>query len=354
MTNSKNPNVKRNLIQAVVAIALVSLIISACSQSNTASDEIDNTPQTTSSDPVVQAAIAALTNQYQIDSNAVSFVEKQPVEWPDSCLGVDQPGIMCAMLVVDGYQIMLSISQETYEVHTNMDGSQTVLVPGPIPSTSGISYTKMGENTCQTFIFSENLEVSFGPCGSDLDPFNVEDYVRANELAHYISTFQSFTVNTADGFLNFKGTGSQQPSLSERQSILKWAQLTFNELQTGTEFTYDMNDGLILSWHREGGLAGVCNDLSIYDTGKVIATDCKHDASILVGEDWLNKDQLAKMFLWEENLALFEYAPQTDATADAVQIYLNFNGNGDIVTESDQQAVSTFAQDLYEEINSLN
>ncbi|MEJ2757501.1 MAG: hypothetical protein P8046_03370 [Anaerolineales bacterium] len=358
MTISNGSHPKKYLIQAVVLIALLSLIISACSQSNTGSEETEIAPQPTSAemitDPEVQAAIAALSDQYQIDSNTVSFVEKQPVEWPDSCLGVDQPGIMCAMHVVDGYRITLSVSQETYEVHTNTDGSQTVLVPGPIPTTTGVSFTKMGENTCQTFIFSENLEVSFGPCGSDLDPFNVEDYGRANELAHYISTFQSFTLNTSDGFLNFVGTGSQQSSPAEKQSILNWAQLTFNELQTGTENTSDLNNGLILTWHREGGIAGFCNDLSIYATGKVIATDCKNDASKLVGEDWLNKDQIAQILRWEENFAWFEYSPQTNATADAMQIYLNFNGNGDVVSESDKQTVANFAQDIYNEIASLN
>ena len=34
------------------------------------------------------------------------------------------------MHVVDGYRIMLSADNRTYEIRTNLDGSQTVIVPG--------------------------------------------------------------------------------------------------------------------------------------------------------------------------------------------------------------------------------
>lgn len=359
MINNNNLHFKKILLLGVIVLIMLSLIVSACSQSSTIGEDTEITPQPTASgventDPAVQASISVLADQYQINSDEISFVDKQPVEWPDSCLGVDQPGIMCAMHVVDGYQITLSANQESYEVHTNMDGSQTVLVPGPIPAATGVSFTKLSDNTCQTFIFSENYEAALGACGSDLDPISLADDVRANELAHYIATYQSFTLNTSDGFLNFAGAGSQQSTPAEKRSILKWAQLTYSELQSGTEITSDMNDGLILSWHREGGIAGFCDDLSIYTTGKVIATDCKNDATKLVGEDWLNSDQLAQVFEWEDSFAWFKYSPQTGATADAMQIDLNFNGTGDIVSESEQQEVATFAQDLFEQIASLN
>jgi hypothetical protein len=56
-------------------------------------------------------------------------VDVQPVQWPDSCLGVQIPGIMCAMHVVDGYRIILLANDQTYEVHSNLDGSQIALVP---------------------------------------------------------------------------------------------------------------------------------------------------------------------------------------------------------------------------------
>lgn len=359
MIKPQNTSSINRLIFGGVILIILSLSISACSQSNTTVQDTDIAPQPTLSgvdnnDPAVQAAISNLASQYQIDPTTISFVDKQPVEWPDGCLGLDQPGVLCAMHVVDGYRITLSVAQETYEVHTNLDGSQTVLVPGPIPAATGVSFTKFNDSTCQTYIFSENYEVAYGSCGSDLDPFTLQDNGRSNELTHYISTFQPFTLNTPDGFLNFAGTGSQQPTPAEKESILNWAQLTYNEIQSGTEETSDQDNGIILTWHREGGVAGFCNDLTVYTTGKVVATDCKNDATKLVGEDWLNNDQLAQVYGWEASLAWFDYSPQTTATTDSLEIGLVFNGNGDTVSESDEQAVEILAQDLYEQITSLN
>jgi hypothetical protein len=64
-----------------------------------------------------------------INNEPIQIVDVQQVQWPDTCLGVQQPGIMCAMHVVDGFKITLSANNQSYEVHSNLDGSQIVLVP---------------------------------------------------------------------------------------------------------------------------------------------------------------------------------------------------------------------------------
>jgi hypothetical protein len=78
--------------------------------------------------PVARAK-SFLAEKLSINEETIQFVEAQKVQWPDTCLGVQTPGIMCAFHVVDGYRITLSADNQTYEIHTNLDGSQIVLVP---------------------------------------------------------------------------------------------------------------------------------------------------------------------------------------------------------------------------------
>ena len=86
--------------------------------------------------PVARAK-SFLADKLNISNETIQFVETQAVQWPDSCLGVQQPGIMCAMHVVDGYRVTLSANDQTYEVRSNLDGSQTVLSPDPASMPKG-------------------------------------------------------------------------------------------------------------------------------------------------------------------------------------------------------------------------
>ena len=73
--------------------------------------------------------------------DAIQVVDIQSVQWPDSCLGVPQNGIMCAMHVVDGYRVILSVNNLQYEAHSNQDGSQMIFVPGPVLTEPGMTYS---------------------------------------------------------------------------------------------------------------------------------------------------------------------------------------------------------------------
>jgi len=88
--------------------------------------------------PVARAK-SFLADQLSIDKETIQLVDIQSVQWPDTCLGVQTPGVMCAFHVVDGYRITLSANGQSYEVHSNLDGSQTVLVPDSVSTSAGKS-----------------------------------------------------------------------------------------------------------------------------------------------------------------------------------------------------------------------
>jgi hypothetical protein len=48
--------------------------------------------------------------------------EITPTEWNDACLGLPQPGEICAQVITPGYRIVLSHLTETYEFHTDQTG----------------------------------------------------------------------------------------------------------------------------------------------------------------------------------------------------------------------------------------
>jgi hypothetical protein len=138
----------RNWVRAVLVFFLMALLLTACAQTSSTSSPdpaLQPTPQSpavgttpgTGTDAVVSAAKSALADQLGINVDAIQLVDIQPVQWPDSCLGIHKTGIMCAFHVVDGYRITLSANGQTYEVRSNLNGSQIVLVPGQGSTSTG-------------------------------------------------------------------------------------------------------------------------------------------------------------------------------------------------------------------------
>ena len=72
-----------------------------------------------------QAALRArqaLIDQLQVDGDTIGLVSAEPVEWPDACLGLQAPGVMCAQVITAGYNVVLSANGREYEFHTNESG----------------------------------------------------------------------------------------------------------------------------------------------------------------------------------------------------------------------------------------
>lgn len=57
---------------------------------------------------------------------------------------------------------------------------------------------------------------------------------------------------------------------------------------------------------------------------------------------------MTQFYQWLDSLNRFEYAPQTEATADAMTITLDFAGQGTTsATEADQQVIEAFAENVF-------
>lgn len=134
MKGNKTTYFTKKRTPLILAFALMTFLVTACARSGTqAVPSPQPTPTTAvqsgmSTLPVARAK-SFLADKLNIDKETIQLVDVQAVQWPDSCLGVQTPGVMCAMHVVDGLKIILSANNQTYDVHTNLDGSQIVLAP---------------------------------------------------------------------------------------------------------------------------------------------------------------------------------------------------------------------------------
>ena len=141
LNNNHSPKI---WLPVILACSFIAILLTACAGSGT---QVVSTPQSTpttaaqggmSTLPVARAK-SLLADKLNINEETIKLVDAQAVQWPDSCLGVQTPGIMCAMHVVGGFKITLSANNQTYEVHSNLDGSQSVLAPGPVSTSAGQS-----------------------------------------------------------------------------------------------------------------------------------------------------------------------------------------------------------------------
>lgn len=72
-----------------------------------------------------QAALAArkmLMEQLKVDVDLIGLVSAEQVDWPDGCLGIQTPGVMCIQVISPGYKVILSANGVEYEFHTNETG----------------------------------------------------------------------------------------------------------------------------------------------------------------------------------------------------------------------------------------
>ncbi len=67
-------------------------------------------------------ARADLVGRLQIDPDTIKLVSVEAVEWPDGCLGIQTPGVMCTMVITPGYRVVLEAGGKQYEYHTNVSG----------------------------------------------------------------------------------------------------------------------------------------------------------------------------------------------------------------------------------------
>ena len=104
------------VVSSILLVTASVILLAACAAQPA-------TPSSSPPNPAAAAAVRALAEQLKIPESQISVASVEATQWPDSCLGLPNPGEMCAMHVVPGYRIVVHANGNSYEFHTNQDGS---------------------------------------------------------------------------------------------------------------------------------------------------------------------------------------------------------------------------------------
>jgi len=70
-----------------------------------------------------ETAVADLSARLGVDPALIVHVSSEPTEWPDACLGVHQPDVLCAQVITYGYRVILEYYGTQYEYRTDGNGT---------------------------------------------------------------------------------------------------------------------------------------------------------------------------------------------------------------------------------------
>ncbi|MCB0110909.1 MAG: hypothetical protein KDE53_33545, partial [Caldilineaceae bacterium] len=306
--------------------------------------------------PAARNQRQVLAMQLGLDLDAVEIVEVEAVTWSDGCLGLGSPVELCLQAETPGYRITLAANGEEYVYHTDEDGSQVRLASASEPQLEKIilDATLNDESGCNTIQVSRD-QLAFGRCMATLLSMPILDPARQADIAEFAETFAPFSatieLGTATEFvagdLQFNGSGTTEAMPAQQRMIAEWARLLWLEAQGGRS---GASWGLALAWHREGGIAGFCDDVTVYVTGAVYVTSCRDQEPTDLGHFRLDAEQLATLYSWVNTYAAFDYEWHDPAAADAMTVTLDFFGAGtETVTEPEQLLIVDFAQNLFNE-----
>ena len=122
------------------------------------------------------------------------------------------------------------------------------------------------------------------------------------------------------------------------------------EYHTNQDATVIRPATVALMWQRSGGIAGFCDNLTVYLSGEVHSTSCN---TTEVAEtrliDLLSADEIATFNEWISTYGVVEIdASDPKGMADGMSVTLQFFGTGteQLTTQEAQQVLLQFAQDL--------
>jgi hypothetical protein len=244
--------------------------------------------------PAQRAAIQTLADALGVDAGQVKVVSIEDVDWPNGCLGVQRMGVMCTQQIVPGFRIILEVNGQQYEYHTNSSGS--VVVPAedqqPIPASN------------------------------DAVQSATRDLAAALQIPlDQVSLVSAALIEWPDSCL-----GIQQTNVACAQMVTP-GYLIVLEAQ-GQQYEYHTDaagDQVIpatlgLSWTRQGGLAGFCDELEVFLPNKANAASCKPSGEAASADlsELLSASEMDQLDQWLDDFGTVTLTQKDAAVTDAM------------------------------------
>jgi len=161
---------------------------------------------------------ASLAEELAVDAEQVVLKESSETMWPNSCLGVQMPGMMCADVMVPGYLLVFSTPQGDYEVRTNQDGTNYRFLPSA-GGQSGIQGQVFISPNCAGPVTLDNPDCLDKPYQASVTVLDS----RGNLVTTFESDSQgSFQVKLAPGSYTLQPqNGNPYPKAAEQTIIVQ-------------------------------------------------------------------------------------------------------------------------------------
>ena len=189
---------------------------------------------------VEEMVIKQLAANLGLKESDISVVSNSEVDFPDSCLGVAMPNIMCAQMVTSGKIIVLEAKDIQYEYHVTSNGSQIQ------PATLALIWTREGgiAGFCDSMTVFLSGEVYGNQCKSQPNETTgtITSLLSTDEREQFNAWFKELgqvNLNASDPegvsdrmevTLTFYGSGKGTLKKSEEQELFLWAQNLFQKL----------------------------------------------------------------------------------------------------------------------------
>jgi hypothetical protein len=303
--------------------------------------------------PAALEAQQQLARRLEVDPQSVAVLSVEAVDWPDSCLGAADAGEMCAAVITPGYIIVMNVEGREYTLHTDESGSNFRIVDAPAAQTGQPVIRWMSAADVDPCVAAEiGLDgIAYGGCDdAELVGVPLTFNGRPNDLDMLRITYVPFSASTPAGDILFLGDGRNIATEAEQRMIAERAHAAYLEAQGGASA---VGPGLVLQLFQQGGIAALCQNVSVYRTGIAYVADCTQEPPQTLPVVLLDSDQLAELYAWSDNLAPIESA-RTDGTADVMTTTLTFFGNGQAEPTAEmQQAMEFFALDVAAQARAL-
>jgi hypothetical protein len=125
------------------------------------------------------------------------------------------------------------------------------------------------------------------------------------------------------------------------------------EYHTNAEGSHTVPATLALTWKREGGIAGFCDNLTVFLSGEVYGNQCRTgDGRMDTFTSLLSASEQKQFTAWIAEYGQVELdASDPKGVADGMTVLLSLYGNGDAQpSKEDGTAIFLWAQDLYQKL----
>jgi hypothetical protein len=276
--------------------------------------------------PAQLAALTHLSEALNLPADQITLISTESVTWPDGCLGVDRPGMMCTQALVEGYRIIFEAGGREYEVRTNESGSAVAIA-------SGLDISSMIEA-----VLIRQLAENLGLEEADISVVNNEPVEFPDAcLGVMLQDVMCAEVLTPGRIIVLEADGIQYEYHVSEDGM---------RIQPAT---------IALTWARDGGIAGFCDRLTVFLSGEVYGNRCtsQTDGTMETFASLLSDEQREQFNDWVSRYGAVSIdASDPQGVSDRMTVTLFFFGKGErtSLTSSDSRDLMEFAQTIYQKL----